>query len=340
MTAQLEENQQAHAQMLKTVGEAIDTIQENTENIRDDVSKLLKLFSSSQKKQGQIEKPQAKKPPSASGVRHAMPVVLNEDHEYNTLKETMVPQTCEWIFSEAGWTEWIGMKDGARPIFAISAQPGAGKSHMAATVHDKLKAHAQEDDSHNTCVGAFYIREREDNYAWFICVMVTIINQVAEQNSVACEKFSSQIARDELEINALDWKDLATHLLGAVFAENSKLHLFLVLDGLDELKDLQSFKTFLSDWIIAKKLRISVFVTSRPEQLKQLPDGASSITLEATKAKQQQDLKALIWHRINGLDHMKTFSRYVQQRVADCVEEASPSTCIVARFRPSGLTLT
>ena len=324
MTAQLEENQEAHQKMLKEVGETIENIESNTMDIKNDVSKLLKLFNA-QKKQPTQEKPQAKKPPSARGIRHAMPYVINEDHEWKTLTETMVPDTCQWIFSEPGWVEWAAMKDGTRPPFGISAQPGAGKSHMAATIHEKLRAMAREDETHNTCVGHFYFREREDNWAWFLCAIITSINQAAEQNSTVCEKFSAQIARDDLEWKTSIWQDLATHLLGFVFGESSKYSLLMLLDGIDELKDGAAFSEFLTKFIMEKKLRISVAFTTRPETLKDLPEECGAIIVEATKAKQLADLKTIIWHRINSLDNLKTYSRFVQQKLAVGVEEASPS---------------
>jgi hypothetical protein len=324
MTAQLEENQRSHAEMLEEVGHALDTIHENTESIKDDVAKLLKLFGG-QKNEKQLEKPQANKPPSANGIRHAMPVIGKDDHEYQVLKETLLPDSCSWVFSEPEWEEWLNMKDGTRPILAITAQPGTGKSHLAASVHDMLKQRAREDDTGHTCVAHFYFREQENSFAWFLCGIITLVNQIAETNNAACEKLNAQIARDDIDLNARLWQDIVKYLLGAVFEQDSKFHLFIVFDGLDELRDWASFKEFLSKFIVDEKLRISLAVTSRPERLNDLPEDTKLIRIEATKEKQRQDLMSLIWHQINSLNHLRRFSRYVQQRVAVKVEEASPS---------------
>ncbi|KAM6506585.1 hypothetical protein FSOLCH5_013559 [Fusarium solani] len=324
MTAQLEENQRSHAEMLEEVGHALDTIHENTESIKDDVAKLLKLFGG-QKNEKQLEKPQANKPPSANGIRHAMPVIGKDDHEYQVLKETLLPDSCSWVFSEPEWEEWLNMKDGTRPILAITAQPGTGKSHLAASVHDMLKQRAREDDTGHTCVAHFYFREQENSFAWFLCGIITLVNQIAETNNAACEKLNAQIARDDIDLNARLWQDIVKYLLGAVFEQDSKFHLFIVFDGLDELRDWASFKEFLSKFIVDEKLRISLAVTSRPERLNDLPEDTKLIRIEATKEKQRQDLMSLIWHQINSLNHLRRFSRYVQQRVAVKVEEASPN---------------
>ncbi|KAF9768835.1 hypothetical protein IL306_013811 [Fusarium sp. DS 682] len=324
MTSQLDENQRSHTEMLERVGHTIDTIHENTENIRGDIAKILKLFGG-QKKAETTEKPQANKPTSANSIRNAMPIVFNDNHEYQALKETLLPDSCGWVFSEPEWEEWLKLPDGTRSILALAAEPGTGKSHLAAALHDKLAQRASEDETGHTCVAHFYFREQEDAFAFWLCGVITIINRIAETNHLACERLNAQTARDDLGLNTKLWQSLVEHLLGGVFGPDSKFNLFIVLDGLDELRDWDNFKLFLSDFFNAKGLKISLVVTSRPEKLDDLPENTKLVRIEATKEKQIQDLRALIWSEINSLNNLRRFSRYVQQRVADTIEEASPN---------------
>ncbi|KAI6764010.1 hypothetical protein HG530_007799 [Fusarium avenaceum] len=324
MASQLDENQKSHTEMLERVGHTIDTIHENTESIRGDIAKLLTLFNA-QKKDRATEKPQANKPPSANSVRNSMPEVFDDKHEYQTLKETILPDSCGWVFAEPEWEKWLKMLDGTRPILAITADPGTGKSHIAAAIHDKLLHKAKEDDAEHICVGHFYFREQVEAFAIFLCGVITIINQISETNFAACEKFNTQIGRDDIDIDTANWQDLVTHLLGSVFGQESKFHLFIVLDGLDEMIDWWAFKEFISMFLMEKKLQISLVVTSRPDRLDDLPSDTNLVRIQATKNKQSQDLRALVWNRINSLDHLKVFSRYVKQRVADKIEEISPN---------------
>ncbi|KAH6665285.1 hypothetical protein F5X68DRAFT_250052 [Plectosphaerella plurivora] len=325
MTSQLEENQRSHTMLLERVGERLDNIHENTENIRDDVSKLLRLFGASNKPPQQPEKPVAKKPPSANGVRHALPIVSNDDHEYRVLKETLIPDTCSWVFAEPEWETWLNTPNGARPVLAVTAQPGAGKSHIAASIRDRLAQVAREDEAQRSCVAHFYFREQELAYSIFVSGIVTAVNQIAETNGAICERFSAQIARDDVEMDVYKWQDIVKHLLSTVFGPDSKNHLFLVLDGLDEMRDFKSFEEFLSEWIVKEKLRISLAVTSRPSRLESLPADMPIVRIEATKEKQKDDLKTLIWHQINSHNNLRRFSRYVKQRIADTIQEASPN---------------
>ncbi|KAJ0382517.1 hypothetical protein COL922a_012396 [Colletotrichum nupharicola] len=48
------------------------------------------------------------------------------------------------------------------------------------------------------------------------------------------------------------------------------------------------------------------------------------LNIEIAREKQMMDRRTIIWARINSLSALKTFSRYVQQRVADKTEEIAP----------------
>ncbi|KAH6991857.1 hypothetical protein EDB82DRAFT_459229 [Fusarium venenatum] len=325
MTSQLDANQRNHAEMLQRVGHTIDTIHENTENIRGDIAKLLKLFGGQKQQEKSQEKPQTNKPPSGNKVRNFMLIVYNDDQEYKSLKETLLPDSCSWIFAQPEWEDWLKLPEAKRPILALTSGPGTGKSHMAAAVYDKLAQRAKQDETGHTCVGHFYFREQEDTYRFFLCGIITVIIQIAESNNIVCEKLSAQISRDDLSIDNKKWQDLVKHLLVAVFGPESNFNLSIVLDGLDELFDWDSFKEFLSDFINDKGLKISLVVTSRPDRLKDIPQGTNLVEVQATKEKQSQDFKALIWSHLNSLNNLRRFSRYIKQRVADNIEEDSPN---------------
>ncbi|KAJ0377200.1 hypothetical protein COL26b_004642 [Colletotrichum chrysophilum] len=341
MTTQLDENQRSHTQMLERFENTMDSINENTENIKNDVAKLLKLFggqteesqanndmvgSASSVKGVQDAKESGDKTLSARAIRYFIPGLgRNIEEESEALRETLLPDFCNWVFSEPSWNDWLAMKEGERPVLAITGQPGIGKSHLAVALYDKLEERAREDETGHTCVVHFYFREEDDVFCSFLSCMVSIVIQIAETSNAACEKLKAQLARDDININNRLWQHLAIFLLKPLFEQNSKFNLFIVLDGLDEMRDLNAFKEFLSMFVTEKRLRMSLVVTSRPERLEDFPKDIRLLQIEATKDKQRQDFKVLIWHRINSLGCLKKFSRYVKQRVAVAVEETSPN---------------
>ncbi|KAF4834555.1 hypothetical protein CGCTS75_v003096 [Colletotrichum tropicale] len=341
MTTQLDQNQRSHTQMLERFENTMDSINENTENIKNDVAKLLKLFggkteesqanndmlgSESSVKGVQDAEESGDKTLSARAIRYFIPGLgRNIEEESEALRGTLLPDFCNWVFSEPSWNDWLAMNDGERPVLAITGQPGIGKSHLALALYDKLEERAREDETGHTCVVHFYFREEDDVFCSFLSCMVSIVIQIAETSNAACEKLKAQLARDDININNRLWQHLAIYLLKPLFEQNSKFNLFVVLDGLDEMRDWNAFKGFLSMFVTEKRLRISLVVTSRPERLEDFPTDIRLLQIEATKDKQRQDFKVLIWHRINSLGCLKKFSRYVKQRVAVAVEETSPN---------------
>lgn len=330
MTIELKKNQQSHTDLLMQQRETLGSIQDGTEHIRNDMSKLLAVISEQKKGSGRDQKkPTATeqgKPPSAKRIRNILPEVEGEIHEYHILKETLVEDTCTWVFSERQWTDWIkhGDEQEPHPILAITGEPGMGKSHIAATVFDKLWDQVTQDESKHTCAAHFYFREQHQSLSLFINAIITIVNQVVEQSAPLCEKINAEYQKDEVSIDVWVWKDLVNSLLAPCFRQQSEYRLYLVLDGVDELKDPVALNEFFGI-IREHSLNISIVIAARPSALSAISEIASVTHLEVTKEKQIQDMKSLIWNRVNNLNPLRTFGRYVKQSVADKAEQASPS---------------
>ncbi|EHK16301.1 uncharacterized protein TRIVIDRAFT_112373, partial [Trichoderma virens Gv29-8] len=330
MNAELQNNQVAHTRMLEEQKEIMFSISQDTGSIRSDVAKLLKAFTEQNAKHDHKGKPStqdAGKPASANRVRNRMPDVEGDGHEYTILKETLIPDTCTWVFSQQEWEDWIKQDEDVtvlKPVLALTGQPGTGKSHLAASMHDKLSTFARDDSTQRTCVAHFYFREQHKDLNLFRSGVITTINQVVEQSVPLCERINAEMVRDEVFYNVFEWKDLLLKILGPAFSKDSPNRLFVLFDGLDELLDFPQFLEFVK-LVREEKFRISIVVTSRPDLLQKLSEQAEVDTIEVTKEKQLQDFKTLIWHRINDLSYLKKFTRYVQQRIAEKVEEASPN---------------
>lgn len=326
MGFELRENQESHTVMLQEQMQVLGAIRDATESIQDDMSKLLKAFYDQRKERGAEYKTKSApadqgKPPSARRIRNTLTEVEDEDHEYHVLKETMVDDTCGWVFEKPEWEQWFTEAD---PFLAIAGVPGTGKSHVGAIIYDKLLQEARQDTSKHTCVSHFYFREQNDNLNNFLHAIVTIINQANEQSPAVCEIINAEYTRDESEYHLEHVDDLTSVFLGAAFRKGSKNRLFVMLDGVDELEDLDEFLTFVKI-IKESELRVSVVFTCRPQILLDITQVATVKAIEVKKENQLHDLKALVWNRISNLPSLKKFSRYVQQRVADKVQEAAPS---------------
>lgn len=325
MNLELQENQQSHTKLLQEQREVLGTLQDTTEHIRGDMKKLLEAFNEQKKERGDKKQSATDKdkPPSAKRIRNLLPEVESETHEYHILKETLVEDTCAWVFSEPQWDEWMKNEVESQPLLAITGEPGMGKSHIAATVFDKLWKHASEDPDKLTCAASFYFREQHQSLSKFINAIVTVINQVVEQSAPLCELINAQYQKDDISIDIWKWEDLVSYLLGPAFCKGSKYHLYLVLDGVDELSSIDLFTAFLK-MVKEQGLRISLVLSARSEILPKISEHDSVLEIMLNKEKQMFDIKSLAWNRLNSLGNLRKFSRYVKQRIADKTLEASP----------------
>ncbi|EQB56296.1 NACHT and TPR domain-containing protein [Colletotrichum gloeosporioides Cg-14] len=263
--------------------------------------------------------------------------VEGEDHEYHVLQETVVPDTCAWVFREPEWHRWLNQEDPLNTILAITGSPGTGKSRLAFSVYQALKSEqAAKNSSRRTCVAQFYFREQNESLSSFTNGVISVINQVAEQSPELCEAMYAEIVREESQIDRGNSDDLLRKLLGAAFGQDSKGRLFLVFDGIDEIadNDLALFE-HSSNAIENSALGISLAYTARSDFNVQEASSNPPLNIEITREKQMDDLRTIIWARINSLSALTRLSRYVQQCVADKTEEIAPSKIRSSDPRPS-----
>ncbi|KAF3801822.1 hypothetical protein GCG54_00015042 [Colletotrichum gloeosporioides] len=255
------------------------------------------------------------KHPSAKGIRNTLMEVEGEDHEYHVLQETIVPDTRAWAFREPQWNRWLNQEAPPNTVLAITGSQSTGKNYLAFSVYQALKSEeAVNDSSRRTCVAQFYFREQDESLSSFTNGLISVINQVAEQNPELCEAMYAEIVRDESQIDRGNSDDLLRKLLGAAFGQVSKGRLFLVFDGTDEIadNDLALFEQFIKT-IEESALRISMAYTARSDFNVQEASSNPPLNIEIAREKQMDDLRTIIWARINSLSALKKFSRYVFQ---------------------------
>ncbi|KAK0373549.1 hypothetical protein CLIM01_09075 [Colletotrichum limetticola] len=328
---QLDDNQRSHAKLLESFRNTIDSIYDETRLNGALLAKVLKKLYEKPEEKKQLEISQTKNHAPSRGLLNGLMAIGNNDYQYQGLKQTHILGSCSWLPLEAQWEKWHEIDDGKRPLLVVTGYPGVGKSHLAAAIYEKLQEKAKQDTTGNTCVVQFYFNKDHHSLSSFLCGLITLINQIAETNGAAYQILDAQIKKDELgRLDSKDWRHLVEHLLKPVFERSLMLHVFVVLDAINETTQWSDLMSFLYECIGNEKLRVSVVATCRLTDMIYLPNGITRLEIEVTKEKQRQDFKLFIWDQIQSLKHLKTFSRYVQQRVADVVEETS-SNMLYAR---------
>lgn len=335
MSAELKQNDEMQTLMLEEQTKMLETVIEGQDNVRNDlkdIRKLLSVFQEQKREESHTanQKSAKGKPPTSSRVRTFFWDLIDPIHEYHSLKESLIPEMSTWVFDEPAWAAWVGEnreKETSKLLY-IAGPPGAGKSHIAVTAHDRLVQSAERDTDRKTCVTQFYFRETRNETRSFYQAMNWLIIQVAEWNDHLCERINAETSREDLELNVNDWKDIWTKVLAPLFPKDSPFRLQIVLDGLDELAPdgIQRVAAHEFFKLIAEsELNVTLLCTTRststqstfPEQLNKL--GSGSITI--TKEKQMSDLKTLVWHHLDNDVGLKKLSQYMRQRIASTLEE-------------------
>lgn len=327
---ELRENQKRHTDLLKR----LETIP-SSENVVSDadiqgqMEQLIEACDEQRRERGlgaaRLVADSGERSPSANRIREKLPQVESETNEYLVLKETRVPGTCAWIFSEPQWKDWVEqVNKGERyPTLAVTGAPGVGKSHLAAAIFDELWAKASENPSEYACA-QFYFREHHRNLSTFFQGLTSMINQIAEQDETLSKAIEGKLSETNRPLEVQDWEQLGRDLLAPCFPKDGKHCLYVVFDGVDEMDDSATLAKFIHT-IQAAQLRIAVVLTCPPQLLSELIKDDFSVRLEVNNGKQLQDMRAIIWNRLGSFTSTRSYSRYAKQRIAETVERVSPS---------------
>jgi hypothetical protein len=335
MNEELLQNQEHHSQVLKEQKDQLDAIEAELREMTKLVAAWQWKRDYSEAGQGRgkgMEEQLVTLRPLAQTIRSYLENVEARITEYHILKETMVPGTCTWFFAEEAWADWLETRS---PFLSVVGKPGTGKGHLAAAIYDHLCSRRREgpDGEDDNCVTHFYFRGDRESLTDFNKAVASVVYQVSEQSTSACKLIHTELCCRKFgheKVDVTEWKALLDELLAPVFDSGSKRRLFIVFDGFDELEDddKETFVEFLAA-VVDRGLRIHVCFTSQPDAIK--IDGEEAkrtylqVDMDKDRQKQLPDIKALAWDRVNGLDGLKKFSRYVKQRITEKVEEVAPS---------------
>ena len=131
--------------------------------------------------------------------------------------------------------------------------------------------------------------------------------QLAETDPKYCEQLASELSKGDN-----DPPDPWRKLFAERFPSKGDDHAYLILDGIDEMKeDELTFMIKCFDQLIKDDLNIHVLLTGRPSVSEQIEPLSASI-IEITRAKLATDIERVITQNIKKLPRLKNFRKPVR----------------------------
>jgi hypothetical protein len=243
-------------------------------------------------------------------ANHELFTLWRDAHKENAaqnqdMEEIYVEHTAEWLSSDPNFQEWT---EGKNPLLWMKGPDGIGKSFLA---HASLQKLPTRDDGNNT-FAYFYFKEDFPHLQSVQNALACTALQIAEKDGVYAEKVAAKIKEDgDKAADVTTWNRFFLSVFGesakAPGATHPNNHLYLIFDGLDEVREEQKdiFMAFLRD-VKKSKSRVHVAVTSRPEEAKIAE--LEPLIIEITKGKMLRDMRSLIWNRLTTLSRLKKFN--------------------------------
>ena len=181
--------------------------------------------------------------------------------DFEQAKEARHDGSCEWLLTHEAFVRFNQVIDSAWSFLWIYAQPGAGKTVLAAFIVDHLAFRRQ-----SGCVLFFFCKEADDDKRTSIAIARSLLYQLfhtLRQRAMesALMKEISLAVQESGHKNALNfttvWRILSKHISDIASAA-------IVIDALDECRDSEVLIQSLRS--MANLRNISVILTSRKEE--------------------------------------------------------------------------
>jgi hypothetical protein len=223
-----------------------------------------------------------------------------------------VPNTGEWILKEEQYQEW---RSGAKKVLWMRGSAGIGKTFLAQTAVNDLANSALGD---RNARAYFFFREEQDILRSWIDSVFCLVTQIAEQDSKYCEQVAAEIS------SAAGVEDPWKTFFSERFPQTSEGaiydgHAWLVLDGIDEMKEMErGYLIAVLGQIVKQDLNIHVLITSRPGlaelEILNLP------TIDITKEKLRPDIHKVINAGIKELPRLNKFPKPVKKIIRQKIQ--------------------
>ena len=217
-----------------------------------------------------------------------------------------VKNTGLWLLHHEKFRDWIA---GRSAILSLRGPGGVGKSHLAKTMIEELKARNREPVPYgaSVTVADFYVLENDEESQDASTMLKVIALQLTRNDP----SFHSFVVRKCGDMDRIGPEEVWGYLFESYFgADSCSSSLFIVVDSVDTMKGDQQeafFDLVENIDLLSRKYsppRVHIAFTGRPEIYKE--DRAYGILLEITPDRTKEDVKLYIEDKIKHTEVMRT----------------------------------
>jgi hypothetical protein len=230
------------------------------------------------------------------------------------LEQMSIPEIASWVFEDETYKSWLDGK--GSPVLWLTGEPGVGKSHIAHSVIKSLQETAKSQP--RTYVAYFFFQERNDEFRSGNAALCCAGMQIATQSQAVRESIASNLSDEEDSCTGKTPFYVWKNVFSAFFKAGSDAQLYLVFDGVDEMKrgEILDFIVQFRD-IPFDGLRIRLFLTGRRrDDIEAFEEDVSPLVLESSLEKSRNGLQSLLDGRFTQLPRLSKFSYRVRHQIS------------------------
>ncbi|KAH7113132.1 hypothetical protein B0J13DRAFT_657304 [Dactylonectria estremocensis] len=234
--------------------------------------------------------------------------------KFKELRRSFVPGTDSWLYEHKEYQEW---QDGETSFLWITGEPGLGKTHLAYSIIESLRAKTNNDPQ--ASVAYYFFQEANEPFRSVKSALRSIGLQIVTQNHKLRETLASGV--DDMCCATWTLFNIWCWTIDQLYQEESNDQLFLVIDSLeqanhDQADDLLVFMELAVDY----KRKIKVVFTGNDSELLSIwrkyrvNKHLATISIDPSTAR--GGMQRLLDSRFESLPRLSRFSDYMKAEVA------------------------